>query len=393
MPGQCSFMVKNNSRGMTSRYGIVLFGATGFTGRITAHYLSEHVAGEGISWAIAGRDRDKLKALADQLTRQKPGIIVADTSDRTSLEGMTSQAVVVMNAVGPFNMYGKGVIEACLHTGTHYTDITGEPSFVAETYLACHEKAKEKNLCIVNCCGFDSIPADYAAWLTAKKLPPELPKLLKAYIRTNATFSAGTFTTAIQALYLESTGKTVKVKIKRHPDAPRQKLKIHFSKDIQAWAIPMPVVDPHIVRRSISRLPEEYGEAVSYSQYFVRSSLGKVLKTVLPIGAAMFLVKFRRFRNWMFSRLQSGTGPSEERRANSRFEVICVGTAGSSTARTVISGGDPGYNETSKIFSQAAFTLLDKIKNHTVTYGVLTPVEAFGTDLVHRLCREGLSIE
>ena len=375
------------------RFDIVLFGATGFTGRITAHYLAVHTATEGFSWAIAGRDKDKLQQLADSVQGSKPEVLVADVNDAASLTEMTSQTTVLMNAAGPFNLYGRSVIESCIQTGTHYTDITGEPSFVADTYLAFHDKAVNKKLCIVNCCGFDSIPADYAAWLTAKKLPADRPKMLKAYIRTNATFSAGTFITAVQALHMEAKGKTSKVRIKRHPDAPRQKLRIHYSKDINGWAIPMPVVDPHIVRRSISRLPAEYGEAVSYAQYFVRSSLWKVITTVGPIAAAMALVRFKTFRNRLLSRFKPGTGPSEERRAKSRFEVICTGKAGDKEARTIISGGDPGYNETSKIFSQAAFTLLDRLKNQTLPFGVLTPVEAFGSVLVDRLRREGINID
>ncbi|MBK9733823.1 MAG: hypothetical protein IPO92_02155 [Saprospiraceae bacterium] len=206
-------------------------------------------------------------------------------------------------------------------------------------------------------------------------------------------FSGGTLTTAIQALHMEVEKKSIKTKIKKHPEAPKLPLKIHYDKDIKGWALPMPVVDPHIVKRSAYRLPEDYGVAVTYGQFFVRSSFGKVLKTILPIVSAMFLVRFKAFRNRMFARFKPGTGPSEERRANSKFEVICFGKSTSAEAKTIFSGGDPGYNETSKMFAQAAFCLLDKIKNNNINFGVLTPVEAFGMNLVDRLRKEGIHID
>jgi short subunit dehydrogenase-like uncharacterized protein len=378
---------------MDKIYDIILFGATGFTGQITAKYLSEHAAKENLTWAIAGRDLDKLNHLSENLPESKPGILTADVNDYQSLCHMTSQGKILMNAAGPFSRYGKSVVLACIESSTHYLDITGEPSFIADIYNNYFEQAVEKNSCVVNCCGFDSIPADYAAWLTAKKLPKNEPKALKAFIRTNATFSGGTLTTAIEALHMETQKKSVKTKIKRHPDAPRLPLKIHFSKEIGAWAIPMPVVDPHIVKRSAHRLPDEYGEAVSYAQFFVRSSLSKVFKTVMPIVAASFLVRFKSFRDKMLQKFKPGTGPSEARRANSKFEVVCYGTSASSQAVTRISGADPGYDETAKMFAQAAFTLADSIKNKTIKYGVLTPVEAFGLPLVDRLKKEGIFIE
>ena len=378
---------------MDRKYDIVLFGATGFTGKLVAQYLSKHAYTENISWAIAGRDAEKLIDVSNTLSENKPAIITADINDVISLRNMVSQTKILMNTVGPFNIYGKDVVTSCIESGTHYLDITGEPSFVADLYNNHFQSATGYKACIVNCCGFDSIPADFASWLTAKKLPLHEPKALKGYIRTNATFSGGTLTTALQALHMEVKKESIKTKIRRHPDAPKIPLKVHFSKDINGWAIPMPVVDPHIVKRSAYRLPGDYGEAVSYGQFFVRSSFSKVLKTVVPIVMASFLVRFKGFRDRLYKKFKPGTGPDEMRRANTKFEAICVGTSTTSSARTVISGGDPGYNETAKMFSQSAFTLLDKIKNNTIAYGVFTPVEAFGEELIHRLRREGIWIE
>lgn len=378
---------------MNRNLDIILFGATGFTGQLIAQYLSVHAEKENVQWGIAGRDQSKLEKVKATLTGRMPEIILADVNNPDSMRLMTAQTSILMNAVGPFNWTGRKVVDACLQSGTHYLDITGEPSFVADMYNSFHSSAQGKGVCIVNCCGFDSIPADFAAWLTARKLPLNEPKSLRGFVRTNATFSGGTLTTAIHALYLESQKKSIKVKIKRHPNAPRVPLKVHFNKDINAWAIPMPVVDPHIVKRSAHRLPGDYGEACSYGQFFVRSSFGKVVKTILPIAVAMVLVRFEFFRNWLFKKYQPGTGPDAARRADSKFEVVCLGESTTATARTVISGGDPGYNETAKMFSQAAFCLLSHLRGNTLKGGVLTPVEAFGMPLVERLREEGIVVE
>lgn len=378
---------------MNDRYDIILFGATGFTGALIAQYLDKKASSEGIKWAIAGRDDAKLQKVKSTLQHTRPDIITADINDVTSLHLMTSRTKILMNAVGPFNTYGKDVVKSCIRNSTHYLDITGEPSFVADIYNNLFDDAINNKSCIINCCGFDSIPADYAAWLTAKKLPKDLPKALRTYIRTNATFSGGTLTTAIQALHMEVKGTSIKTKIRRHPDAPKVALKVHYNNAINGWAIPMPVVDPHIVKRSAYRLPNDYGEAVSYGQFFVRSSFGKVVKTIVPIVSAMFLVRFKRFRDRMYDKFRPGTGPSEDIRSKAKFEVICFGSVGEAKAQTIFSGADPGYDETAKMFSQAAFTLLDKVRLCSISYGVLTPVEGLGMDLVHRLRIEGITIE
>ena len=306
---------------------------------------------------------------------------------------MAGKTAVLMNAAGPFNLYGMQVVKACIDAGCHYLDITGEPSFVASIYNKYRELAVQKNVCIVNCCGFDSIPADIAAWVTAQKLPQHEPKRLQGFIRTNATFSGGTLTTAIHALYKESRGESEKVALPKHPDAPKKKVKIHFQPRLKAWAIPMPVVDPHIVKRSAFFLPQQYGEAVTYEQYFVRSSFLKVVKTVFPIILAMALVRFRFFRDKMFAKFPPGTGPDAARRKESRFELICLGKSRTSEAMTIVAGGDPGYDETAKMFSQSAFTILERHRSGKLQAGVLTPVQALGETLIDRLRNEGIRID
>jgi short subunit dehydrogenase-like uncharacterized protein len=377
---------------MNRPYDIILFGATGFTGQLIARYLALHAAGEQIRWAVAGRNRTKLEQLELPAEGVAPGIIVADAADVESIRRMTEQTSVLMNAAGPFNWYGRQVVEACIHSKTHYLDITGEPSFVAGVYNDMFQNAQENGVCVVNCCGFDSIPADFAAWLTARQLPPDVPKSLRCFVSTNASFSGGTLTTAIQALHMEAQKKSLKTRLPRHPDAPRIALKIHFNRDMNAWAIPMPVVDPHIVRRSAFRLPADYGAAVGYGQFFLRSSFWKTVQMMVPLAAMVLLVRIPACRRWLFKKFSPGTGPDAARRTASQFVVTCIGKAGASRAQTVISGGDPGYDETAKMFGQAAFCMVEQMRAGKLKSGVLTPVEALGMLLVERLRREGLQI-
>ncbi len=377
---------------MSRPYDIVLFGASGFTGQLITRYLSLHTGAAGIRWAIAGRNRAKLEKIDLPAGGTRPDILLADIEDLASLQKMADQTQVLMSAAGPFNWYGRQVVEACIAAGTHYLDITGEPSFVADIYNNLYQSAVEKGVCVVNCCGFDSIPADYAAWLTARQLPADQPKALWCFVNTNAAFSGGTISTAINALHMETQKQSVKTRLPRHPDAPRIPRKIHFNKDMGAWAIPMPVVDPHIVRRSAYHLPGDYGAAVGYGQFFLRDTFWHLCKTMGSLAVMAVLARFSAGRKWLYKKFSPGTGPDAAQRAASRFAVTCIGTAGTHRVKTVFAGGDPGYDETAKIFSQAALVMVEQVRTGTIKPGVRTPVEALGMDLVDRLRKEGIEI-
>lgn len=380
---------------MTARpYDIILFGATGFTGRVVAAKLVHKQSKEGFRFALAGRSMDKLKHLCQEIGDPSIDCIRADTGDFQSLQAMTAQTTILINTAGPFNWYGESVVRACVVTGTHYLDITGEPAFVHQVYSTYHQEAQKRGISLVNCCGFDSIPADLATWLTARSLPVEKPKTVRTFLRTNASFSGGTWTTAIHAIYRRTVHRDERISSgHRHPDTPRIGLKIHFSRLVNRWAIPMPVVDPHIVKRSARQMPNDYGEAFAYGHFLTLGSFWKVIKLVVPIAAIFVLVRFATTRNWLFNRFQPGTGPSAEMRNKSRFEVRAIGQAGEQQVETIIAGGDPGYDETAKMLTEAAFTMRDRLRDGRLISGVRTPVEALGMDLVDRLRKEGIRIE
>src|SRR3954452_6899325 len=174
---------------------IVVFGATGFTGALTAQYLHEH-APEGLTWAVAGRNREKLEQLKARLGGG-PEILIADVTDEASLREGATRAYVVITTVGPYTHYGEGLVEACAAAGTDYVDLTGEPEFVDRMWLEHHERARSTGARLVHSCGFDSIPHDLGALFTVDQLPDDVPLRVEGFVRVGGTFSAGTYQSAV----------------------------------------------------------------------------------------------------------------------------------------------------------------------------------------------------
>jgi short subunit dehydrogenase-like uncharacterized protein len=359
-------------------YHLTLFGATGFTGRLIAAYLAEHAPAQGLTWAIAGRSRSKLEALRDSLPGEPPAILIADSADYASLRAMAASSTLVLNAAGPFALYGPPVVEACIAEGAHYIDITGEPGFINATFLRHDIDARAKGVAVVNACGFDSIPADTAVYEAVRTLPAAVPKAVRCYVRTNATFSAGTLRTAVLSVAAKQSGRReAVVRGPKHPDTPRISRRIHWNRRFRAWALPMPVADVHIVKRSALRMPEVYGAAFAYGQFFLARSTGSMLKLVAGVLMLFALARFRWFRERLLTRFEPGTGPDPARRAASFFEVTAIAeTVDGRAAEHVIRGGDPGYDETAKMAADAAIAILAKHRAGTLKHGVLTPVEA-----------------
>lgn len=178
-------------------YDIVLFGATGFVGALTAEYLAAH-APEGLRWAIAGRDELKLKRLRERLPRGTAvGVLRADVSDPSSLRELAEHARVVATTVGPYVTYGEDLVAACADTGTDYLDLSGEPEFVDLTYVRHDARARETGARLVHCAGFDSIPHDLGAYFTVQQLPEGVPLTVDGFVTADAMFSGGTFASAL----------------------------------------------------------------------------------------------------------------------------------------------------------------------------------------------------
>src|SRR5207247_2542131 len=165
------------------------------TGALTAEYLAAH-AGDGLRWALAGRNRAKLEALAERLGIDVP-LLHADVNEDPSLRSVADSARVVITTVGPYVKYGEPLVAACAEAGTDYVDLTGEPEFVDLMYLRHHDRAAETGARLVHACGFDSIPHDLGAYFTVKQLPEDAPIKLEGFVRAAGKPSGGTLHSAV----------------------------------------------------------------------------------------------------------------------------------------------------------------------------------------------------
>jgi len=370
-------------------YDVVLFGATGFTGALTAEYLHAN-AGEA-RLALAGRNRKKLEDLGLDLP-----LVEADADDAESLREMTASTRVVITTVGPYIKYGEPLVAACAETGADYVDLTGEPEFVDLMYVRHHEEAVASGARIVHCCGFDSIPHDLGAYFTVKELPEGVPIKVEGFVRAGGTLSGGTFETALTAFsrvrhMAGASGE--RKKREPRPEGRRARGVRGLPKrqsSLGAWALPMPTIDPQVVVRS-ARALDRYGPDFSYGHYMAIKSLP--VAAGLPVGMAGLFAAAQvpPVRDFLLSRRKPGEGPSKEQIEKGWFKVRFEGEGGGSRVVTEVSGGDPGYGDTAKMLSEAALCLAQDDLPETA--GQVTTAVAMGDALIERLKRAGISFE
>ncbi|MFB7085992.1 saccharopine dehydrogenase family protein [Streptomyces sp. NPDC056296] len=374
-------------------YDIVLFGATGFVGELTAEYLAAH-APDGLRWAIAGRSEEKLRRLRERLPGAADvGVLRADVSDPASLRGLAEQARVVATTVGPYVRYGEALVAACAEAGADYLDLTGEPEFVDLTYVRHDARARETGARLVHACGFDSVPHDLGVYFTVRQLPQGVPLALDGFVTADATFSGGTFASALGQFARGRQLQAAARERRRHEPrlvgrraatptgAPR------FAGEVGAWALPLPTIDAQIVRRSAKAL-DRYGPDFRYRHYAAVRHLPVAVGGVAAVGALVAAAQVPPARRWLSGRLKPGDGPSPEKRARSWFSVRFVGEGGGRKVYTEVSGGDPGYDETAKMLAEAALSLaLDDLPP---VAGQVTTAVAMGDALIERLRTAGI---
>jgi short subunit dehydrogenase-like uncharacterized protein len=392
---------------MASRpYDIVVFGATGFTGALTAEYLAANARPE-TRWALAGRNMGKLEQVRSRLgpgSAELP-LLRADVTDAESLRAVAQATRVVITTVGPYIRYGEPLVAACAAAGTDYVDLTGEPEFVDRMWLGYHEQASRSGARIVHSCGFDSIPYDLGALFTVEQLPEGVPIALEGFVRMGGTFSGGTYQSTIEILGRLRQGASVARERRRkemsgapaatpgRPDARRVRGVSgapHHDEFGGGWAVPLPTIDPQTVLRSARGL-DRYGPDFSYSHYLAVKRLPVLIGLAGGAAGAILLAQFPPTRNALFKLKSSGEGPSPEQRAKSWFRVRFRAQADGRTVRTQVSGGDPGYGETSKMLAESALCLaFDPLPDRA---GQLTPAVAMGDALLGRLQRAGIKFE
>ncbi|MEU6953184.1 saccharopine dehydrogenase NADP-binding domain-containing protein [Streptomyces sp. NPDC045714] len=387
----------NRQNDATRPLDVVLFGATGFVGTLTAEYLAAH-APAGLRWALAGRSRAKLEALRERLTAIAPGcaelpLLETDADDAEALAELAASTRVVATTVGPYIRYGEKLVAACAEAGTDYADLTGEAEFIDRTYLEHDARARETGARIVHACGFDSVPHDLGAYFTVNQLPEDVPLTVDGFVRTDAVFSGGTFASALTAM--GRGPQLLAAARERRMHEPRlvgRRVRTpagspHFSGSVGTWALPLPTVDPTIVGRSARSL-ERYGPDFRYRHFASVKTLPMALGAPVAIGALVAAAQVEGVREWLMGRYEPGQGPDEERRERSWFTIRFVGEGGGRRVFTEVSGGDPGYGETAKILAESAVCLaLDELPE---TSGQVTTAVAMGDALLERLTAAGL---
>ena len=411
---------------MTQReFDIVVYGATGFVGKLTAEYLAK--AGGSARIALAGRSPDKLAAVRASLgeaARDWP-IVTADASSPASLEAMAARTRVVLTTVGPYSRYGLPLVAACAKTGTDYADLTGEAMFVRQSVDDYHKQAVDTGARIVHACGFDSIPSDMSVYALFRRVREDGQGDL---LDTNFVLrgfaggvSGGTIASMTEVMRAASTNpdtrklledpytlaqdRGAEPELGPQPDLPWRRGREIAPELTGVWAagFVMAAYNTRIVRRSNALLDYCYGRRFRYAEYMgmgpsLAAPVLSAVTTAITAGSAALGSRFFRFLpQRLVERLapKPGTGPSAEVRENGyyRVETYTTTSTGARYVATMSQSGDPGYKATSVMLAECGLALaLDRDKLPEL-HGVLTPAAAMGDALLARFPAAGISLD
>tara|TARA_B100001179_G_scaffold55458_1_gene37921 strand:+ start:699 stop:1985 length:1287 start_codon:yes stop_codon:yes gene_type:complete len=404
-------------------YAVILYGATSFVGQITAHYLTNFLSnakkkdGSNVTWAIAGRDEEKLNELQSKL-ESKVDIIIANSKDSASLDEMTKQTKVIISTVGPYLKYGEPLIKSCAENGTDYVDLTGEAIFIKDMMDKYQDTAKQSGARIVNSCGFDSIPSDLGVYFTQTKAEEKFGEACNViHMRVKAAkggISGGTI--ASMATIFEEVGEDKSRRkqvanpylLNDDTDVPNVRQdnvsKPEYDSAHKRWLAPfvMASINTRIVHRSNQLLGYEYGRDFKYDEamWMKDGVKGKLSSYAMSAGllgfATAMMIKPSRELLSKHVLPKAGTGPSKDEQENGYFDIRHFGqTAKNDTITVKVTGDkDPGYGSTSRMLAQAALCLAQDISKEDVGGGFWTPASAMGDKLIARLEEHsGLSFE
>jgi len=392
----------------TPKYDLVLFGATGFTGRLATAYIAEQY-GSRVRWAVAGRSADKLAALATECGGDA-GIIVADSEDVAALEQMVSQTKCVASFAGPFARYGSNLVAVCAKAGVDYVDITGEIDWVRSMIEKHDDEARESGARIVPLCGHDSVPWDLTTMALARELRKTGDRLttVELWDRIRSAPSGGTLETALGIMNGAPAKKSAlgfDPLLKTADGAPSaNKLTVNNVTRATAEAdggargfFVMANVNAATVKRSNALLG--YGESVTYREGQAFSSLGKARKVELVLLGLFLVLKsppLTRLARWAGWLPKPGDGPSEETMRSGFLRVTgeARGVNGGRAKATLTFPTDPGYKDTARMAVEAGLALaLDEDQRIAARGGVLTPASCQGEVLLERLLATGSTLE
>lgn len=408
---------------------IVLYGATGFVGKLTAQYLAGHpdVVSGRARVALAGRSPDKLAAVRDELgeTASSWPLVNASADDPASLSDMAARSRVVVTTVGPYARYGLPLVAACAEHGTDYADLTGEPNFILESIDGFHKQAIDTGARIVHSCGFDSIPSDLTVFsLYRRAHADDAGDLLDTDLVVRSAAggaSGGTLASAVEMMdacsgdpelrraladpYTLSPDRAVEPEFGGEPDN-RWRRGATIAPELAGYwtgAFFMAMPNSRIVRRSNALLGHAYGARFSYSE---QMSMGKsvaapvaaaVITGVQSASVALGTRFFDKLPRGLVERVlpAPGTGPSAKARENGHYTVETYTTTshGARYRATMAQQGDPGYKATSVLLGESGLTLALDRDALSELRGVLTPASAMGDALAARLPEAGVRLE
>ena len=378
----------------TREFDLIIYGATGYTGRLVAEYMAHQygLGPDAPKWAMAGRSIEKLKEVRSliRIPEETP-LVVADSNDSDSLDMMTSRASVILTTVGPYQLYGDELVAVCVKNGTHYVDLCGEPGWMRQK-IDEHQAAAEKSgaqICFS--CGFDSIPFDLGVFMLQNEMEKRFGKPaahVKGRVRAmEGTFSGGTAASlketmkavaknpALVKILMSSFGLTPGFE---GPDQPNMMIP-KKDKTLDSWVAPfiMATINTKNVHRTNYLLGFPYGEDFKYDEMIVTSpgDIGK--------QAAEMIAKANPLSG--DDAPKPGEGPTREERENGYYDLLFLGeTVGGETASLCVKGDkDPGYGSTSKMIAEAALCIAVDGNSHGG--GIWTPGALMGDKLTKRL--------
>ncbi|MFU7529007.1 saccharopine dehydrogenase family protein [Qipengyuania sp. ASV99] len=374
-------------------FDIIVYGATGYTGRLVAEYLDRHYAGrdDAPKWAMAGRSLEKLAAVRDEIgAPADTPLVVANADDAADLEAMCARTRVVLTTVGPYQLYGDALVAACVKTGTDYADLCGEPAWMADKIAEHHDAAKASGARICFSSGFDSIPFDLGVMMAqnaARQRWGVSAKRIRGRVRAMAgTFSGGTAASLGATMKAAAKSPSI-INVLRNPfaltpgfDGPSQPSGMipAYEKDLDKWAAPfvMAPINTKNVHRTNFLLGHPYGTDFQYDEMMLTSP-GEAGKKMAEAAVEMMKNPFGA------KPPKPGEGPTKEERENGFYDVLFVAEGpGGETLHLAVKGKyDPGYGSTSRMLSETGIALLST----DAEGGVGTPGSFLGEALVDRL--------
>lgn len=422
---------------MTRELDVVIFGATGFTGKYTVLHAVKLLS--DLKWGIAGRSQQKLESVLKEIGKKadtdlsKIPIIIADVGDELSLEKMARQTKIVVNCCGPYRFYGEAVIKACIKESTHHVDVSGEPQFMERMQLEYNELARENEVYIVSACGFDSIPADLGTVFFEKTFDGQVNAIESfmwfKYVgpgtpEKGAALHYGTWESAVYGLAHANELRGLRKKLfkERVPViGPVMRERTPYTSysvgGKNAYCLPFPGADRSVVTRSQRLMYEEEKKApVQIRNYFTVSSFLGTLMMII-IGAVFALLSKYAFGRQLLLKYPklfsfgaaSHEGPPEQKMNNTQFIFLFKGNGWNErssdykvrpngepvkTHVTKVTGLNPGYGATCISVLLSATTILNESSRMPGKGGVLPPGYAFGkTNLIDNLCKNGFTFE